>query len=99
MWSGRNRLFASDHMLTLRISCNCHMLAFNTSTGMPYGTVNLRHGVPAGETTVTCTAGVGTFIIEFGTLSHLTGDPVFMDVALRALSALASARSSIGLVC
>jgi len=33
---------------------------------MPYGTVNLRHGVPAGETPVTCTAGVGTFVIEFG---------------------------------
>lgn len=26
------------------------MPAFNTSTGMPYGTVNLRHGVPRGET-------------------------------------------------
>ena len=40
--------------------------AFDTPTGMPYGTVNLRHGVPAGETPVTCTAGVGTFLIEFG---------------------------------
>jgi hypothetical protein len=29
---------------------------------MPYGTVNLKHGVPKGETTVTCTAGVGTFL-------------------------------------
>ena len=40
---------------------------------MPYGTVNLRYGVPPGETPITCTAGVGTFIVEFGTLSRLTG--------------------------
>jgi mannosidase alpha-like ER degradation enhancer 2 len=38
--------------------------------GMPYGTVNLRYGVPKGETPITCTAGVGTVIVEFGTLSR-----------------------------
>jgi mannosidase alpha-like ER degradation enhancer 2 len=54
--------------------------AFDTTTGMPYGTVNLRYGVPAGETSITCTAGVGTFILEFGTLSRLTGDPLFEEV-------------------
>lgn len=54
--------------------------AFDTTTGMPYGTVNLQHGVPHNETTVTCTAGVGTFILEFGTLSHLTGDPIYEEV-------------------
>lgn len=47
---------------------------------MPYGTVNLREGVPEGETPVTCTAGVGTYIVEFGTLSRLTGDPVYEEV-------------------
>ena len=65
---------------------------------MPYGTVNLKHGVPKGETTVTCTAGVGTFLIEFGTLSRLTGDPVFEKVAMRALRSLWNTRSKIGLV-
>lgn len=55
--------------------------AFDTPTGMPYGTVNLRHGVPLGETTITCTAGIGTFILEFGTLSRLTGDPVYEEVS------------------
>jgi mannosidase alpha-like ER degradation enhancer 2 len=54
--------------------------AFDTATGMPYGTVNLRYGVPVGETSITCTAGVGTFILEFGTLSRLTGDPLFEEV-------------------
>lgn len=48
---------------------------------MPYGTVNLREGVPEGETPVTCTAGVGTYIVEFGALSRLTGDPVYEEVS------------------
>ncbi|XP_069134128.1 ER degradation-enhancing alpha-mannosidase-like protein 2 [Argopecten irradians] len=72
--------------------------AFDTVTGMPYGTVNLRHGVPKGETPITCTAGVGTFIVEFGTLSRLTGDPVFEKVAMRALRALWNYRSQLGMV-
>lgn len=75
-----------------------YFTAFDTPSGMPYGTVNLRHGVPKGETTVTCTAGVGTFIIEFGTLSRLTGDPVFEKVAMRAMRALWNTRSQLGLV-
>lgn len=72
--------------------------AFATKTGMPYGTVNLVTGVPRGETSVTCTAGVGTFLLEFATLSRLTGNPVFEKTALRALRALWKARSAIGLV-
>ncbi|KAM3967994.1 ER degradation-enhancing alpha-mannosidase-like protein 2 [Aphomia sociella] len=72
--------------------------SFDTTTGMPYGTINLRSGVPPGETTVTCTAGVGTFIIEFGTLSRLTGDPLYEEVALNALKALYHHKSPIGLL-
>eukprot|EP00070_Physeter_catodon_P022193 XP_023984066.1 short transient receptor potential channel 4-associated protein isoform X3 [Physeter catodon] len=72
--------------------------AFQTPTGMPYGTVNLLHGVNPGETPVTCTAGIGTFIVEFATLSSLTGDPVFEDVARVALMRLWESRSDIGLV-
>lgn len=65
---------------------------------MPYGTVNLLRGVSPTETPVTCTAGVGTFILEFATLTRLTGDPVFENVARRALRALWKTRSDIGLV-
>ena len=65
---------------------------------MPYGTVNLRHGVPNGETQETCTAGVGTFIVEFATLSRLTGDPTYESVAHRAMNQLWARRSSINLV-
>uniref|UniRef100_A0A1I8PF18 alpha-1,2-Mannosidase n=1 Tax=Stomoxys calcitrans TaxID=35570 RepID=A0A1I8PF18_STOCA len=71
--------------------------AFDTSTGMPYGTVNLRHGVPKGETSITCTAGVGTLLVEFGTLSRLTGNSIYEEVALNALHSLWNRRSPIGL--
>ncbi len=60
--------------------------------------MNLRHGVPDGETPVTCTAGVGTMIVEFGALSRLTGDPIYEETALRALRSLWHRRSKIGLV-
>lgn len=73
------------------------IVAFDTKTGMPYGTVNLKYGVPKGETSVTCTAGVGSFIIEFGTLSRLTGDSVYEEVALNALYALYNHKSQLGL--
>lgn len=72
--------------------------AFDTPTSMPYGTVNLLHGVPFNETTITCTAGVGTFILEFGTLSRLTGDEVFERTALKAIKSLHNCRSSIDLL-
>ncbi|KAG4068777.1 hypothetical protein HA402_002468 [Bradysia odoriphaga] len=71
--------------------------AFDSKTGMPYGTVNLKSGVPPGETSVTCTAGVGTFIVEFGALSRLTGDPIYEEIALNALHTLYHHKSPIGL--
>ncbi|XP_024939801.1 ER degradation-enhancing alpha-mannosidase-like protein 2 isoform X2 [Cephus cinctus] len=72
--------------------------AFDTPTGMPYGTVNLKYGVPEGETSITCTAGIGTFLLEFGTLSRLTGDPLYEEVAMNAVKALHYYKSNIGLV-
>ncbi|KAL3267107.1 hypothetical protein HHI36_011247 [Cryptolaemus montrouzieri] len=73
------------------------IVAFDTKTGMPYGTVNLKYGVPKGETTITCTAGIGTFIVEFGTLSRLTGNPIYEEVAMNALNALYNHKSKLGL--
>ena len=58
----------------LEIQVFCVLLAFSTTTGMPYGTVNFNFGVPVNETPVTCTASVGTFLVEFGTISYLTGE-------------------------
>ncbi|GFS66614.1 ER degradation-enhancing alpha-mannosidase-like protein 2 [Trichonephila clavipes] len=89
----------SGPLLTLAEKVARRLLpAFETKTGMPFGTVNLLYGVPEGETPITCTAGVSTFIIEFGTLSQLTGDPVFENVAVNALDALWKRRSPLGLV-
>lgn len=73
------------------------LAAFDSKTGMPYGTVNLKNGIPPGETSVTCTAGVGTFIVEFGALSRLTGDPIYEEVAMNALYTLQRFKSPIGL--
>ena len=45
----------------------------------------------------TC-AGVGTFILEFGSLTRLTGDPVFERAALRAVEAIWARRSKLGML-
>ncbi|KNZ61589.1 hypothetical protein VP01_1381g3 [Puccinia sorghi] len=48
-------------------------------TGIPYARVNLRHGVVSGEGTETCTAGAGSLLLEFATLSRLLGDPMYEE--------------------
>ena len=50
--------------------------------------MNLKSGVRRGEVTETNVAAVGSFILEFGTLSRLTGDPTFEDAAKRAIRAV-----------
>lgn len=86
-------------LLDLAVDIASRLLpAFNTPTGLPYGTTNLLYGVPKGETTVTGTAGCGTFLLEFGMLSRLTGDPTFEHAARRALKVLFESRSKIDLV-
>ena len=40
------------------------MPAFETATGIPFGTVNLRSGVPKGETPVSSLAGAGSLSLE-----------------------------------
>jgi len=72
--------------------------AFNTATGMPYGTINLKNGVPKDETTETCVAGVGTFLVEFSTLSRLTGNTVYEKTALRAMDSLWQRRTDLNLI-
>lgn len=44
----------------------------------------LRHGLDPRETVETCSAGAGSLILEFATLSRLTGDPRFESAASRA---------------
>ena len=52
----------------------------------------------SGETRDTCSAAAGTFLVEFGALSRLTGDPSFETAARRAVGALWERRSPLGLV-
>ena len=70
--------------------------AFDSPTGMPYQYINLRTGKTRGA--VSNPAETGTLILEFGTLSKLTGDPRFYEKARRALVATYNRRSVIGLV-
>jgi mannosidase alpha-like ER degradation enhancer 2 len=72
--------------------------AFDTPTGLPYHRVNLRTGQPDPSSRETCTAAAGTYLLEFGVLSRLTGDPVFEAVARRAVTALWQRRSALGLI-
>ncbi|KAF9226475.1 glycoside hydrolase family 47 protein [Gyrodon lividus] len=72
--------------------------AFATPTGLPYARLNLRHGVQRGESLYTCTAGAGSLMLEFATLSRLTGDERFEKAAYKAYFALWNRKSDLGLV-
>lgn len=69
---------------------------FNSPTGLPYRYVNLKTGKTKGE--VSNPAETGTLIIEFGTLSKLTGKPIYFQKAKRALAETYYRRSKLGLV-
>lgn len=70
--------------------------AFNSPTGMPYRFVNLKTGKT--RDAVSNPAETGTLLIEFGTLSKLTGKPIYFEKAKRALVETYNRRSDIGLV-
>lgn len=70
--------------------------AFESPTGMPYRFVNLKTGKVRNP--VSNPAETGTLLIEYGTLSKLTGKPIFYDKAKRALVETYKRRSAIGLV-
>jgi hypothetical protein len=70
--------------------------AFNSPTGLPYVYVNLRTGQVRDP--ISNPAETGTLLLEFGTLSKLTNNPVFYDKAKRALVETYKRRSPLGLV-
>ena len=86
-------LLALAHDLGLRL-----LPAFDTPTGIPYGSINLKYGVDEGESKVTATAAAGTLTMEFWTLTQLTGDQRFNQVAKEATRALWKRRSALNLV-
>ncbi|XP_076220988.1 ER degradation enhancer, mannosidase alpha-like 2 isoform X2 [Nomia melanderi] len=65
--------------------------AFNTTTGIPYGRINLKYGmkgVPLEVSRETCTACAGSMILEMAALSRLTGESVFEEKAQKAMDVL-----------
>ncbi|XP_064649418.1 ER degradation-enhancing alpha-mannosidase-like protein 3 isoform X2 [Lineus longissimus] len=84
----------ADELLNMAKEVGYRLLpAFNTTTGIPYPRVNLRHGITesilsAGKGQDTCTACAGTIILEFAALSRMTGIQVFEEKAKKALSYL-----------
>lgn len=69
---------------------------FNSPTGMPYVNVNLQTGETNGK--INNPAEIGTLMLEFGTLSKLTGDLVYYDKAKKGITELFKRRSKLGLV-
>jgi mannosidase alpha-like ER degradation enhancer 2 len=89
--TGDKRLLALAEDLGKRL-----LPTFGSPTGMPYVFVNLKTGAVRG--TESNPAEVGSLLLEFGTLSKLTGNPVYYDKAKRALVEIYNRRSPIGLV-
>ncbi|XP_068599237.1 ER degradation-enhancing alpha-mannosidase-like protein 3 [Brachionichthys hirsutus] len=91
---GQHMQWYRDELLHMAKDLGLRLLpAFNTSSGLPYPRVNLKHGIWGPETrtgseTDTCTACAGTIILEFAALSRFTGDPVFEAHARRAMDFL-----------
>lgn len=69
---------------------------YNSKTGMPYRYVNLKSG--AIRDSINNPAEVGTALLEFGTLSRLTGKPVYYEKAKKAFRQIHNHRSAFGLV-
>jgi hypothetical protein len=70
--------------------------AFDSPTGLPYVNVNLRTGKTSGAESNPAEAG--TLLLEYGTLSRLTGKPVYYAKAKRALLETFQRRSPLNLV-
>lgn len=99
-----NRLLPAFHTSTglpyPRVNLR-HGIPFYASSPLNYDS---EHGQcqttqkPIAELTETCSAGAGSLVLEFTTLSRLSGDPRFEQLAKRAFWAIWERRSSIGLI-
>jgi mannosidase alpha-like ER degradation enhancer 2 len=91
------QLTGDQRLLSLAEDLGNRLLpVFNSPTGLPYVYVNLHTGQI--RDAVTNPAETGTLLLEFGTLSKLTGKPVFYEKAKRALVETFKRRSPLGLV-
>lgn len=72
------------------------MPVFDSPTGIPYRMVNLRTGKISGNTTNPCE--VGCMLLEYGTLSKLTGNPEYYDKCKKGIVEVFNRRGKTGLV-
>jgi ER degradation enhancer, mannosidase alpha-like 1 len=61
---------------------------------MNFFKINLKYGVPSNSYNHTCTSGAGTLILEFGMLSYFSNNPVYENVARKAMEAIYSRRNA-----
>ena len=91
-----------NQLLNLAIDIGDRMLAaFSSSpTGLPYAWINLKDGVGVeeNETFESCTAGIGTLILELGMLSYYTNNSLYYDSAEYAMIKLFNSKSSLHLI-
>lgn len=76
--------------------------AFNSPTGLPYHSVNLKTGKTAGNKgkgkgNVVNVAQAATYLVEFGILSYYSKDPIYYHTAKNATKAIFERNSEIGL--
>jgi len=76
--------------------------AFNSPTGIPYHSVNLKTGKTSGDHgkgkgNIVNTAQAASYLFEFGILSYYSKDPKYYQAAKRATKAIFERRSKIGL--
>ncbi|KAI6197839.1 hypothetical protein M3Y94_01272800 [Aphelenchoides besseyi] len=69
--------------------------AFNTTSGLPYSRINLKHGLTDDLKAQpdTCTACAGTIILEWAALSRLSGNPIYEQKARKAMDFLWNQRN------
>ena len=76
--------------------------AFESSTGIPYHSVNLKTGETSGNLgngkgNIINTAQAATYLLEFGILSYYSKDPKYYQAAKKASLAIFNRTSKIGL--
>jgi mannosidase alpha-like ER degradation enhancer 2 len=91
------QLTGDERLLKLADDLGARLLpVFKSPTGIPYVDVNLRTG--AVRNAKTNPGEVGTLLVEFGTLSKLTGKKDYYDIVKNAVMQVYNRRSTIGLV-
>ncbi|VDL69383.1 unnamed protein product [Nippostrongylus brasiliensis] len=91
----RLQWYSDRQLLKMAVDIGNRLLpAFNTSSGLPYSRISLRHGMldHLKRQKDTCTACGGTMLLEMAALSRLTGNGVYEEKARKAMDFLWSQR-------